>query len=107
MCVSRQDGCGRLSAASCAVPHGHSYGCWVHRDADRQGRRVGGAEDEVVHCAVVLDEMTGDRQLPIMIESQCQLKDRLAAVVVMMAGRPGRPGHVWPATWPGSPGHPG
>src|SRR5829696_246902 len=49
------------------VPHGHSYGCWVHRDGDRQGRRVGGAEDEVVHCAVVLDEMTGDRQLPIMI----------------------------------------
>jgi bifunctional DNase/RNase len=28
---------------------------------------VGGAEDEVVRCAVVLDEVAGDRQLPIMI----------------------------------------
>jgi bifunctional DNase/RNase len=28
---------------------------------------VGEAEDEVVHCAVVLDEVTGNQQLPIMI----------------------------------------
>jgi bifunctional DNase/RNase len=28
---------------------------------------VGGAEDKVVRCVVVLDEVTGDRQLPIMI----------------------------------------
>jgi bifunctional DNase/RNase len=28
---------------------------------------VGGAEDEVLRCAVVLDEVAGDRQLPIMI----------------------------------------
>jgi bifunctional DNase/RNase len=28
---------------------------------------VGGAEDEVVRCVVVLDEVTGDRRLPIMI----------------------------------------
>jgi hypothetical protein len=28
---------------------------------------VGGADDEVVRCVVVLDEVAGDRQLPIMI----------------------------------------
>jgi hypothetical protein len=59
MWVSRQDVVGGSARQAAGVRHGHGCRCWVYRDADRQGRRVGGAEDEVVHCAVVLDEMAG------------------------------------------------
>ena len=41
-------------------------GCWRCRDADRQGRRLRGPDDEMVYC-VVLDEVAGDRHLPIEI----------------------------------------
>src|SRR5215510_9680038 len=68
VCVGRQDGleeAQRWRVRELAMTTATGVGFVEMRIAKVVG--VGGAEDEVVCCVVVLDEVAGDRQLPILI----------------------------------------